>query len=58
MTAIPCGLEPSGAPFGLQICGRHHDDRFVLGVAKALEALFVGNGELARPLPDIRALAA
>lgn len=58
VTALPCGLEPSGAPFGIQICGKHYDDRFVLGVAKALEALFAENAELARPLPDIKALAA
>ena len=58
VTALPCGLEPSGAPFGIQICGKHHDDRFVLGVAKALERLFAENAELARPLPDIKALAA
>ena len=51
-------LEPSGAPFGIQICGKHYDDRFVLGVAKALEALFAENADLARPLPDIKALAA
>jgi amidase len=58
VTALPCGLEPSGAPFGIQICGKHYDDRFVLGVAKALEGLFAENAELARPLPDIKALAA
>ena len=58
VTAIPCGLEPSGAPFGLQVCGPHYQDRFVLGVAKALESLFAGNPELARPLPDVKALAA
>ena len=58
VTAIPCGLEPTGTPFGLQICGRHHDDNFVVGVARALESLFADNSTLARPLPDIQALAA
>lgn len=58
VTCLPCGMEPSGAPFGLQICGRHHEDRFVLGVAKALESHFAGNPATARPLPDIKRLAA
>jgi Asp-tRNA(Asn)/Glu-tRNA(Gln) amidotransferase A subunit family amidase len=58
VTCIPCGLEPSGAPFGLQICGRHHEDRFVLGVAKALETYFAGNPATARPVPDISRLTA
>ncbi len=57
VTALPCGLEPTGTPFGLQICGPHHSDRFVMGVAKSLEALFAGNAELRRPEPDLAALA-
>lgn len=58
VTCLPCGLDPTGTPFGLQICGKHHDDRFVLGVAKALESYFAGNPALARPVPDIKRLAA
>ena len=58
VTALPCGLEPTGTPFGLQIVGRYHTDRFVIGVAKALEELFQGNAELARPVPDIEKLKA
>jgi amidase len=57
VTAIPCGLEPTGTPFGLQICGKHYDDRFVIGVAKALERLFESDPRTARPLPDIAALS-
>ena len=56
VTNIPCGLEPTGTPFGLQVCGRHHDDRFILGVAKSLERLFERDPRTARPLPDIEKL--
>jgi Asp-tRNA(Asn)/Glu-tRNA(Gln) amidotransferase A subunit family amidase len=58
VTALPCGLDPTGTPFGLQICGPYYEDRFVLGVAKSLEALFAGNPVLARPEPDLRTLTA
>jgi len=58
VTALPCGLDPTGTPFGIQICGPYYKDRFVLGVAKSLEALFAGNPALARPTPDLRKLAA
>ena len=57
VTCLPCGLDHTGTPFGLQICGRHYDDRFVLGVAKALESNFAGQSALARPVPDLKTLA-
>ncbi|NKB56276.1 MAG: amidase [Alphaproteobacteria bacterium] len=57
VTAIPCGLEPTGTPFGLQICGKHYDDRFVIGVAKSLERLFETDPRTARPIPDIAGLS-
>lgn len=53
ITAIPCGYEPTGTPFGLQVVGRYHADRFVISVAKALEDLFDTNEDLRRPVPDI-----
>ncbi len=58
VTCLPCGLDHTGTPFGIQICGKHYDDRFVLGVAKALESYFAGNPALARPVPDLKTLAA
>jgi Asp-tRNA(Asn)/Glu-tRNA(Gln) amidotransferase A subunit family amidase len=58
VTCIPCGLDPTGTPFGIQVCGRHYEDRFVLGVAKALESCLAGTPETARPVPDLKALAA
>ena len=55
---LPCGRGPTGMPFGLQIVApRLHADRFVIGVAAALERHLAGIPELARPCPDVAALA-
>ncbi len=56
--SIPCGLEPSGTPFALQICGPARSDRFVLDVAHALEQRLAHDPRTARPLPDLVKLAA
>ena len=59
IVSIPCGLDPTGTPFGLQIVGpRRHSDQFVIAVAAALERYFKTNPALARPVPDMAALAA
>ena len=55
--SIPCGLDPTGAPFGLQICGKRYGDRALLGVAAALERHLADIPGLGRPLPDLVALA-
>ena len=55
--SIPCGLDPTGTPFGLQVTGPYRGDRFTLEVAHALELLFRDDPVLARPLPDLAALA-
>jgi aspartyl-tRNA(Asn)/glutamyl-tRNA(Gln) amidotransferase subunit A len=36
--SMPCGRSRLGLPIGLQLAGRWHDDRFLLGVAALLEA--------------------
>jgi aspartyl-tRNA(Asn)/glutamyl-tRNA(Gln) amidotransferase subunit A len=36
--SMPCGKSALGLPIGLQLAGRWHDDRFLLGVAALLEA--------------------
>jgi Asp-tRNA(Asn)/Glu-tRNA(Gln) amidotransferase A subunit family amidase len=51
--SIPCGLEPTGTPFGLMVTGPHAGDRFTLEAANALERHFAGDTKLRRPLPDL-----
>lgn len=53
VTDLPCGLDHTGMPFGLQICGPHYRDEFVLGAAMALEGILAGNPATARPVPDL-----
>jgi Asp-tRNA(Asn)/Glu-tRNA(Gln) amidotransferase A subunit family amidase len=57
-TAIPCGLGPSGLPFGLQVVGRWRDDRGTLAAAAAIEAALAARPGLGRPVPDLARLAA
>jgi amidase len=51
--SIPCGYEPTGTPFHLQIVAPIRQDRFLLGVAHAFEQAFAGDPETARPVPAI-----
>jgi len=53
ITDLPCGLDATGMPFGLQICGPHYKDEFVLGAAGALEDVFAKDPSLARPVSDL-----
>jgi amidase len=57
VVALPCGLDHTGAPFGIQVVGRKHRDRFTLSVAMALEQIFSASPALARPVPDLESLA-
>jgi Asp-tRNA(Asn)/Glu-tRNA(Gln) amidotransferase A subunit family amidase len=57
VAVIPCGLDPTGAPFGIQVCGPRHGDAFTLGVAHALERHLATEPELTRPLPDLARIA-
>jgi Asp-tRNA(Asn)/Glu-tRNA(Gln) amidotransferase A subunit family amidase len=54
--SLPCGLEPTGTPFALQICGPARSDKFVLDVAHALERHLARDVRTARPLPDLARL--
>jgi aspartyl-tRNA(Asn)/glutamyl-tRNA(Gln) amidotransferase subunit A len=36
--SVPCGMTQSGLPIGLQILGRHFDERTVLRVASSIES--------------------
>ena len=58
VAAVPCGLDHTGMPFGIQICGRWGDDAGTLAAAAAIERHLAGIPELARPVPDMEALAA
>lgn len=53
VAVVPCGLDHTGTPFGLQICGPMGQDRFLLGTALALERLLADTPELARPVPPV-----
>jgi amidase len=45
--SVPCGFTPEGLPVGLQIVGRHRDERSVLQLASAFER--AAGGPLRRP---------
>ena len=53
---IPCGRDESGTPFGIQICGRRHDDWRLLAIAGALEAYLQTLPALSRPVVDLEGL--
>ena len=55
VVSLPCGKDEDGMPFGFQIVGPRRSDAYLLGVAKALEQVFQGDPELARPVPPIAA---
>jgi Asp-tRNA(Asn)/Glu-tRNA(Gln) amidotransferase A subunit family amidase len=55
--ALPCGTDHKGMPFGLQLIGRFHGDRELLGMAHAMELAFAAIPALRRPLPDLAKLA-
>ncbi len=59
IVSIPCGLDATGTPFGLQIVGpRRHSERFLIAVAAAMERYAEGRARITRPKPDIVALSA
>lgn len=58
VAVIPCGLDSTGTPFGIQICGRRGADLQVLAISAALEAHLAGLPEIARPVPQLDRLDA
>lgn len=54
--SLPCGLDGSGMPFGLQIVGPFRGDSEVLGASHAMEQAFARIDALRRPRPDVAAL--
>jgi Asp-tRNA(Asn)/Glu-tRNA(Gln) amidotransferase A subunit family amidase len=57
VACIPCGRDHTGMPFGIQLCGRRYGDERTLAIAAALEHHLQSIPELARPVPDLKALA-
>ena len=57
VVALPCGRDDAGMPFGMQVIGAMYEDRTLLAVAQALESAFTDDALLARPIPDMDALA-
>jgi len=56
--ALPCGLDRTGTPFGVQIVGRYGRDAELLAIGQALESVLAADPECRGPLPDLAALAA
>jgi Asp-tRNA(Asn)/Glu-tRNA(Gln) amidotransferase A subunit family amidase len=50
---LPCGLDMTGMPFGLQIVSRRGCDRFLLRAAAAIEACLAATPRLSRPRPFV-----
>ncbi|MEM7254517.1 MAG: amidase family protein [Pseudomonadota bacterium] len=58
VTCVPCGLDHTGTPFGLQVMGPMHRDHEVLSIAHALEQQFAQHATTMRPRPNIADLTA
>jgi Asp-tRNA(Asn)/Glu-tRNA(Gln) amidotransferase A subunit family amidase len=58
VVALPCGIDETGAPFGIQVIGAMYEDYALLRRAHALEQAFASDSLLARPRPDFDRLAA
>ncbi|MEM9440119.1 MAG: amidase family protein [Pseudomonadota bacterium] len=57
VVCLPAGVDHTGMPFGIQICGKKGGDARVLAIAKALEHHIVQLEGLARPIPKLEGLA-
>ncbi len=50
---LPCGLDMTGMPFGLQIVAKRGCDRFLLRAAAAIEAFLASTPRFSRPRPSV-----
>lgn len=57
VVCLPCGLDHTGMPFGIQVCGKRGGDVQVLAIAQALEQAMRGMEGLGRPVPDLGVLS-
>ena len=53
VTALPCGFDLDGTPFGIQCVGPMFGDHALLSNAAVIEQLFSTEPLTARPIPDI-----
>ena len=53
---IPCGLDHSNMPFGIQVLGAPGNDSLVIAVAKSIETVLSQNSSSIRPIPNITQL--
>lgn len=53
---LPCGLDRTGMPFGIQIIGPKGADSDVLSIAYSLEKVLAEKSETRRPVPAINVL--
>ena len=56
VVCLPAGLDHTGMPFGIQICGKRGGDVRVLAIAHALEQMMGDIDGIRRPIPDLDAL--
>ena len=54
--SLPCGVDPKGMPFGLQVTGRFRGDAYLLDATEAMEQAFAKIPSLHRPRPDVAKL--
>ena len=57
VVVLPCGLDHTGMPFGIQVVGHFGKDRALLGLAASLEMALSGIRGCGQPMPDLAALA-
>ncbi|MEM8948020.1 MAG: amidase family protein [Pseudomonadota bacterium] len=56
VVCLPAGLDHTGMPFGIQICGKRAGDARVLAISRAIEHHMVRIDGLGRPQPDLARL--
>ena len=56
VVCLPAGLDHTGMPFGIQVCGKRGGDARVLAIARALEHNMIRIEGLGRPVPDLAEL--
>ena len=51
--ALPCGLDQTGMPFGIQVLGAPGNDKAVIEIAKSLETVLAQHDKTRRPAPNL-----